>query len=203
MTALTYKMYPASQIDISQGKSIDRIFYRTHHMKKLGLFYGSDSSNTEDASNEMAEQLQQAGHEVEVIEVINRMDPTRLNEFENVIVGCPTWDIGELQSDWERVYKHFGDIRFDGQKVALFGCGDASGYPDTFQDAIGILGKEMRERGATIVGLWPTEDYDFSQSEALEDDHFLGLALDYDNEADKSSERIAAWVEQIIREFEL
>lgn len=172
-------------------------------MKPIGLFYGSDSSNTEDAANEIAGLLGKAGYEVDVIEVINRMEPARLKEYQHVIVGCPTWDIGELQSDWERVYKHFDDIRFDGQTIALFGCGDASGYPDTFQDAIGILGKEFRERGATLIGRWPAADYDFSQSEALEDDYFLGLALDYDNEDEKSSERIDQWVQQIIGEFGL
>src|SRR3546814_30218 len=100
-------------------------------MQPIGLFYGSDSSNTEDASNEIAGLFKQAGHEIEVIEVINRMDPVRLNEFKNLIIGCPTWDIGELQSDWDRVYNHLGDTRLDGQTIALFGCGDASGYPDT------------------------------------------------------------------------
>src|SRR5690606_3293713 len=98
-------------------------------MEPIGLFYGSDSSNTEDASNEIADLLGKAGYDVDVIEVINRMEPARLKEYKRIIVGCPTWDIGELQSDWERVYKHFDDIRFDEQTIALFGSGDAAGYP--------------------------------------------------------------------------
>ena len=170
-------------------------------MKPIGLFYGSSSSNTEEAAQDIARLLTDAGHEVELIEVTKRMEPARLLEFERLIIGCPTWDIGELQSDWDRVYSRFGDIRFDSQTVALFGCGDAAGYPDTFHDAVGILGKAFRERGATLIGHWPADEYDFSQSEALEDGAFLGLALDYDNEPAHCEGQITEWTEQIIAEF--
>jgi flavodoxin I len=172
-------------------------------MKPLGIFFGSSSSNTEEAAHDIAALLCDAGHEVDIVEVDKHMEPERLREYKRLLIGCPTWDIGQLQSDWDRIYCRFGDIRFDGQAVALFGCGDAVGYPDTFQDAIGILGRAFRERGAALVGRWPADDYDFSQSEALEDGHFLGLALDYDNEPAKCEDQIHRWVQQIVAEFGL
>ncbi len=172
-------------------------------MKPIALFFGTSSGNTEEAAGLISRQLKEAGHEVDIIEVEKRMDPARLLEYERLIIGCPTWDIGELQSDWDRVYSKLGDLSFDGTTIALFGCGDAQGYPDTFQDAIGILGKALRDRGATLIGAWPVDGYDFSQSEALEDGKFLGLALDYDNYPAQCDEQISAWVKQIIEAFGL
>jgi flavodoxin I len=52
-------------------------------------------------------------------------------------------------------------LDLSGRQVALFGLGDEGGYPDTYQDAIGIIGEKARERGATLVGFWPTAGYDY------------------------------------------
>jgi flavodoxin I len=173
-------------------------------MKSLVIFYGSSTGNTELAAKDIAAALKRkADVDAEVIDIGRRMEPSRLAEFDNYIVGCPTWDIGELQSDWDRLFGKLDDLRLDGKTIALFGCGDVVGYPTTYQDALGILGKDFRERGATLVGLWPTEGHDFDDSVGVEGDYFLGLPLDYDNEADRSDADIELWVEQIIGEFGL
>jgi len=43
----------------------------------------------------------------------------------------------------------------------------------------------------------PTNDYSFSDSEAVENGKFLGLALDDINESDKTETRIDTWLEAI------
>ena len=44
-------------------------------------------------------------------------------------------------------------------------------------------------------------DIEFDESIALENDEFLGLALDYDNQDSLSEERINLWVNMIHSEF--
>jgi len=42
---------------------------------------------------------------------------------------------------------------------------------------------------------WPTDGYDFKQSAALlDDDNFVGLVLDQDNQKDQSDSRLATWL---------
>jgi len=53
------------------------------------------------------------------------------------------------------------------------------------------------------VGYWPADGYDFTESKALRDGKFVGLALDEDNQSDLTDERIKAWVAQLKPEFGL
>ena len=57
------------------------------------------------------------------------------------------------------------------------------------------------EKGGRLVGRWSTDGYEFDESIALENDEFLGLALDYDNQDSLSAERINLWVNIIQSEF--
>lgn len=173
------------------------------HMKPIAIFFGSSTGNTEEAARNIAAVLKsRITIPVELIDVC-RMKPDRLLEYDRFLVGCPTWDIGELQGDWDSIHRKLGSLSFDGKTIALFGCGDALGYPDTFQDALGILGKDFRERGATLIGKWPTTGYEFEASQGVEDGYFLGLALDYENSFDVWRDHIEHWVEQLVMEFGL
>ena len=75
------------------------------------------------------------------------------------------------------------------------------GYADNFQDAMGILEEKVSELGGTTVGYWSTEGYDFSESKAVRDGEFVGLALDEDNQSELTDDRIKTWVAQLKREF--
>ena len=48
--------------------------------------------------------------------------------------------------------------------------------------------------GATLVGEVSTEGYTYDDSEAVVDGKFVGLALDEENEGDKTEARIDAWL---------
>jgi flavodoxin I len=124
-----------------------------------------------------------------------------MGAYDKLILGCPTWNIGELQSDWDRLLPQMDTLDLSGRQVALFGLGDEGGYPDTYQDAIGIIGEKARERGATLVGFWPTAGYDFLESRGVEDGMFMGLMLDDDNAPELTPERIKVWVQQLVQEF--
>jgi flavodoxin I len=175
-------------------------------MPEIVLYYGSSTGNTEDA----AERIQQAFARIQsgLVQVINILDDMRLREldaYNKLILGVPTWYVGQLQADWEAVLRkkrlQKKDLR--GKQIALFGPGDPIGYPDTFLDALGIVGNICRQQGAVLVGRRPTNGYQFNASLAVENDCFMGLALDYDNQPDLTDERIGAWVQQLGDEFGL
>ncbi|PSB22763.1 flavodoxin FldA [filamentous cyanobacterium CCP1] len=171
-------------------------------MAKIGLFYGTQTSNTQTVAELIQKEF--GGVVVVSIQDISRTEPADFDEYQNVIIGCPTWNVGELQSDWESFYDdQLDSINFSGKKVAYFGEGDQIGYPDTFQDAMGMLEEKISELGGETVGYWSTEGYDFSDSKALRDDKFVGLALDEDNQSELTEERIKAWVAQLKSEFRL
>tara|TARA_B100000945_G_scaffold319110_1_gene325557 strand:+ start:949 stop:1461 length:513 start_codon:yes stop_codon:yes gene_type:complete len=169
-------------------------------MKKIGLFFGTSTDNTKIASDYIFEYIKNEGHEIDCHN-IEEVDVEELLNYDNIIIGCPTWHIGELQEDWDAVFSKYEKLNFTGKRAAFFGCGDQVGYPDNFLDAIGILAKPFIENGGTLVGKCSTDDYEFNDSVALEDDMLLGLGLDYDNEEDECEGQMIMWMEDILEEF--
>jgi flavodoxin I len=172
-------------------------------MREIGLFYGSTNGTTARVA-----ELIQAAFAASGVATVELFDIAEyyLDEtlaFDTLILGIPTWNTGQLQADWEAVLDEFDTLDLTGKQVAIFGLGDQVGYPDTFGDAVFFLAAKVQERGATLVGAWPTLGYDFRQSWAAIDDHFLGLLLDEDNQAELTAPRIAVWVQQLSVEFGL
>ena len=170
-------------------------------MKKVGIFWGSSSGNTEIAIGFMTEYLEAEGFEVETFDV-GEVDPEKMLEFDNLIIGCPTWNIGELQDDWDSIFLDYQELDFSGKTAAFFGCGDAVGYPDNFLDAIGILAKPFMEKGGKLIGKCARDEYEFRDSVALDGDQLLGLGLDYDTEEDKCEGQMIMWLEDIMEDFQ-
>jgi flavodoxin I len=168
-------------------------------MTKIGLFYGTQTGYTQTD----AETIQNEFGGDSVVELIDiaKAEASDFGRFENIIIGCPTWNIGELQDDWDSFFDELDNIDFSHKKVAYFGSGDQVGYADNFQDAIGILETKISERGGTTVGYWSTVGYEFNQSKGVKDGKFIGLALDEDNQSDLTDERIKTWVAQLKPEF--
>jgi hypothetical protein len=55
-------------------------------------------------------------------------------------------------------------LSLQGRKVAVFGCGDQHGYGDYFCDAMEELHSSFAAAGADMVGAWPTDGYEHSES---------------------------------------
>ena len=171
-------------------------------MSKIGLFFGTTTGKTDAAADLIIEAL--GGEEVVTKYDIADVTGDEFDEYDNIIIASPTWNIGELQSDWEGYFDDLDNIDFKGKKVAYFGTGDQVGYADNFQDAMGILEEKISELGGTTVGYWPNEGYeDDIESKALKGNKFVGLALDDDNQSDLTEERIQAWTAQLKTEFGL
>jgi flavodoxin I len=168
-------------------------------MAKIGLFYGTQTGNTQTAAELIQKEF--GGSGVVDLHDISSADATDFESYACIIVGCPTWNIGELQADWEGFYDELDQIPFSGKKVAYFGAGDQLGYADNFQDAMGILEEKISSLGGATVGYWPTEGYEHSESKAEKNGKFVGLALDDDNQSELTGTRIKTWVTQLKSEF--
>ena len=165
---------------------------------RIKLIYGSDTGNTELVTEDLVKLL---GN----VEVTTVADLTPEDwDYDNFILGIPTWYDGELQSDWEEYFEEFKTIDFTGKKVAIFGLVDQLGYEEWFCDGIGILAKEILKNGGTVIG-YTTKDesYDFETTpkSIIKDDMFYGLCIDEDNQGELTQERLKNWVEQLKLEY--
>ena len=166
-------------------------------MAKIGIFYGSTEGNTERVVNQVLEFF---GDDA-ALHNVNASTADDVQDYNYLILACPTWEIGRLQEDWDNFIDEIENVEFGGKKVTYIGLGDADGYPDTFQDALGIIHDRIKEKGASFVGAWPTDGYNFSASKGVVDGKFLGLVLDEDNQKDLTPQRIEKWVAEVKNEF--
>ena len=167
-------------------------------MKKVGIFYASDTGNTEAVAEKM---LAAFGEDNAQLFDVSDADADDMADFDNLIFSSPTWGVGDLQDDFEEFLEELEDADLDGKKVAFFGLGDAVTYEDTFVDAMGTIYEAIQDKGCEFVGAVSTDGYEFEESLAVKDDKFVGLPLDEDNEDDKTDERIEKWVAQLQGEF--
>lgn len=169
-------------------------------MATVGIFFGSDTGNTENVAKKIQSLL---GAGVAEVYDIGKCSKEDIERFDTLLFGIPTWYYGEAQCDWDDFFPTLEEIDFDGKLVAIFGCGDQEDYSEYFCDAMGTLRDIVEPRGATIVGLWPVAGYDFEESKGLADDpnYFIGLAIDEDRQPELTEARIEKWVAQIKEEM--
>jgi flavodoxin, long chain len=157
-------------------------------MAQIGIFFGSTEGNTE----RVVTQIQEAfgGEANAMLHNVNSASSDEMQPYDNLILACPTWEIGQLQEDWESFIDEIEKVDYTGKKVTFLGCGDADGYPDTFQDAMGLIYDRIKDKGASFVGAWPTDGYNFEASKGVINGKFLGLAIDEDNQKNLTAERL-------------
>lgn len=171
-------------------------------MKKTALFYWPKGGNVEVCAKKIRDQFDENSIR---FYPINSVKDVNLKDFDFVIVGGSTvgadvWEQAEDNNLWFDFFAKFDEANLKDKPVAIFGLGDQVLYPDHFVDGMMIMKKEFDRVGAKLVGRWPTDDYDFTGSDAVEDNKFVGLALDEDQQDELSNERIERWVDQIKKE---
>lgn len=168
-------------------------------MAKIGIFFGSDTGNTENIAQQVQQQL---GTDKAELFDIAKSSKEDIEQFDYLFLGIPTWYYGESQCDWDDFYPNLEQVDFSGKTVAIFGCGDQEDYAEYFCDAMGTLRDIIIAQGAKIVGNWSTDGYHFESSKSLVDDnHFVGLAIDEDRQPELTQERVQTWVSQVVAEM--
>lgn len=172
-------------------------------MAIIGIFFGSDTGNTENIAKMIQETL--GGTDIAEVHDIAKSSKEDIEAFDILLFGIPTWYYGEAQCDWDDFFPTLEEIDFNGKLVAIFGCGDQEDYAEYFCDAMGTVKDIIEPKGATIVGHWTTEGYHFEASKGLTDDkrYFIGLTIDEDRQPELTDERVKRWVKQISDELHL
>lgn len=160
-------------------------------MKSTIVIYGSTTGTCEAIAEKIASKIGAS-----ILNVQN-LDSDVVSRYDNLILGTSTWGSGEMQDDWYDGLPKLQNADLSGKTIALFGCGDADSYGDTFVGGMAEIYNGVKDSGATIVGSVSVEGYTFDGSEAVIDGKFVGLPLDDVNECDKTDSRIDAWLEQI------
>lgn len=163
-------------------------------MKKYGIFYGSATGTTADVAGRIASKLN-----VPKEDVIDVKDaaPHMFGDYEILVLGTSTWGDGEIEEDWYDLLAGVEALSLRGKKIALFGCGDQT-MTDTFCNGVGDLYERLQHTGATFVGEFNTDGYDFNSSSAVREDGLaVGLLLDEVNSPELSPVRIIEWIEKI------
>ena len=172
-------------------------------MKKIALIYGPQGGSVEKVAKMIREKV---GERVELIPV-EKATIDDINKYENIIfglstVGADSWSMDHTKDPWTKILTNLDKVDYLGKTFALYGLGNHVLYPRHFVDAMGVLGRELLRHGARIVGQQPVGDYDFEESLAVIDDHFIGLPLDEDTEPEKTPGRLDKWLEVILKEFD-
>ena len=167
-------------------------------MSKIGLFFGTQTGKTESIAEMIRDEF--GSSEIELHDMA-QADVSDFDGYSKLIIASPTWDIGELQSDWDAFFPELDNMDFKGKTIAYFGTGDQLGYSDNFMDAVGILEAKISARGGKTIGHWSTDGYEHTTSKAVKNGKFVGIAIDEDNQSDLTDERIKIWVAQIKKEF--
>jgi len=99
---------------------------RHHHIIKFqevillmaitGIFFGSDTGNTENIAKMIQAQL---GKDVADVHDIAKSSKEDLEGYDILLLGIPTWYYGEAQCDWDDFFPTLEDIDFNGKLVAL------------------------------------------------------------------------------------
>ena len=168
-------------------------------MSKIGIFYAPKGGSTQKIAKKIHSQLPSAA-----IKSVPKAGVNEMLQFDNLILGIATigretWEQNTKKSGWDLVMPHIDQADFSGKKVAIFGLGDSVTYDLHFVDAIGILGRKIRDRGGELVGYTDIKDYNFRESQAIEGDKFMGLPIDEDFEEEKTDERINQWINNLTK----
>ncbi|MGR9014894.1 MAG: flavodoxin [Gammaproteobacteria bacterium] len=172
-------------------------------MAKVGVFFGTDTGNTRRIAKDIVTKLGSA-IAAKPVNVRNAAVADML-AYDTLILGVPTYGEGQLPglstgnatASWEEFLPTLEGQDFSGKKVAIYGLGNQKSYPEEFVNAVFYLYDRFKQCGATIIGAWDTEGYNFKASKAVVDNRFVGLALDQENQKELTPERLDAWLKEL------
>jgi len=172
-------------------------------MAKVGVFFGTDTGNTRRIAKDIVNALGSAI----AAKPVNVRNASALDmlAYDTLILGTPTYGDGQLPGlstgnateSWEEFLPTLAGQDFSGIKVAIYGLGNQKSYPAEFVDAMFYLYEQFKQCGATMIGAWDTEGYNFKSSKAVVDSRFVGLALDQENQKYLTSVRLGTWLKDL------
>lgn len=172
-------------------------------MSKIGIFFGTDTGSTRLVAKKIYAAL--GAERADKPKNINRTSPTELLQYDALILGTPSYGVGDLpglavgcqEANWAEFVPCLDGLDLSGKRIALFGLGHQERYASRFASSLIQLYRVFLGYGAQLVGSWSTEGYQFEHSDSIIDNRFVGLVLDQRGQPHLSDERINAWLQQV------
>jgi flavodoxin I len=125
--------------------------------------------------------------------------------YDSLILGTPSYGEGQLpgistgakDGSWEEFFPALESADMSGKVVALYGLGNQEKYPDRFADSLSELYRVVKNCGATIIGDWSTDGYEFTRSKSVQDGRFVGPVIDNNSQGILTESRLDEWLAQI------
>ncbi|PKP34444.1 MAG: flavodoxin [Bacteroidetes bacterium HGW-Bacteroidetes-17] len=172
-------------------------------MEKIGIIYWPKNGSVEATAQKIYAHFNESDADLMDITAVTAAN---LNKYDLIIIGGSTvgaeiWEEAKPNNKWNVFFKSLDEINLEGKKVALFGLGDQVLYPENFVDGLSVIYDEMKKRRAKLLGAWSLEGYSFTDSKAIENNQFVGLAIDEDKESELTDGRINKWLAQLEKEM--
>lgn len=166
-------------------------------MKKIGIFYGSSTGYTADVAARLAGLL---GVPMADVHDVAKTAPSELGKYDVLLLGSSTWGSGELEDDWYDFLDGAKALSLTGKKIALFGCGDVT-MTGTFCGALRRIYDALKDSGAVFIAPFDADGYGVTESPAIVEGKWIGLALDEVNHSDLTDARLARWAQLVEKEM--
>lgn len=172
-------------------------------MEKIGIIYWPKDGSVEKIAKKIYEKIDKVN--VNIFDILS-IEATDLVNYDCLImggstVGAEVWQDAEANNKWNIFFKALDKLNLKDKEVAIFGLGNQILYPNNFVDGMAVIHDEFKKRGANIIGSWPTEGYTFTDSLAVKNDKFIGLAIDEDQQEELTDDRINSWLGQLKSEM--
>lgn len=171
--------------------------------KAIGLFYAPSGGSVHKVAKRIKQKIK--GRKVDML-YIRDVKPEDFLNYSNLILvsstsGKDAWN-NEGSDEWAAFMPGLQKLRLDGRRVALVGLGNSVLYPNNFVDGLSNLAALVEKRGGILIGKTETDGYTYTMSRSIQDNLFMGLPLDEDNEADQTDARIEKWLSLVLPEME-
>lgn len=166
-------------------------------MKRIGIFYGSTTGNTEGVANKIAAELDVASADVHDV---SSTAPSEIGDYDVLIFGASTWGDGDLQDDMHDFLDGVRSLDLSKKEAALFGCGDDT-MSDTFCNGVGRMYEMLSDTGVKFIGSFNASGFDFNHSDADLDGKIVGLLIDNMNHENLTEGRIKQWCSDLKTEM--
>jgi len=113
------------------------------------LLFGTTTGTTRLLAMAVRKGLEAAGLKV-TLRNVRQASVDELRTHPLLVLGCSTWEDGELQRDFRSFLPRLGNLRLEGHGAAVFGPGSRSYH--RFCKAVDVLESELLQRGAHLVG---------------------------------------------------
>ncbi len=171
--------------------------------KAIGLFYAPSGGSVHKVAKRIKQKIKD--RKVDML-YIRDVKPKDFLNYRNIILvsstsGKDAWNNDETD-EWAAFMPGLQKLRLDGRRIALVGLGNSVLYPNNFVDGLSNFADLIEEKGGILIGKTETDGYTYTLSRSIQDNLFMGLPLDEDNEANQTDARIEKWLSLVLPEME-